>query len=460
MVDDDLESSVSFPLVQPTASRASIASDSANILLVRVVAYAIAFVASVVMSRVLGPAGRGQYYLPVLTATTLFTICTVGLEHANVVLLGNQRASIEALWSQAGAIAIVMGIVGTLATVNAPLLLAHLYSDTPRTSLWLAGVTIPLLLHTQFAAGLLTMRGMVTWQFKGTIAGGSLQALLLVALAAGGRLTVTTVLVVNLVVAIATWAVMIAPFRNRGAWVGGDRRLFRETIAQAIPLHAASVILYLHLRADMFMVEAFLGATALGLYSLAVTLAETVSIVTDSLSIAILPRQVGNTLIDAARLALRGVRANILLGITLAAAWTIAGVIAIPVVFGRAYAPAYRSLVFLLPGIVFLGVQRVCGPAVLRSSRPWRIVAIQGFSLSCNLALNLWTIPRLGPPGAAVASAVSYALGATIFVVWTTRLAETRIRHSAIPRLADVEDLLRQTRVVLSLLKRASIPRR
>ena len=56
------------------------------------------------------------------------------------------------------------------------------------------------------------------------------------------------------------------------------------------------VLLFLHLRLDMFMLNSMAGASALGIYSLSVTLAETVQLGTDSVAIAILPRQMGNSL--------------------------------------------------------------------------------------------------------------------------------------------------------------------
>ena len=53
------------------------------------------------------------------------------------------------------------------------------------------------------------------------------------------------------------------------------------------------VFFFLHLRLGMFMVKGIVGTAALGLYSLSVVLAETVLLPTDSLALAILPRQVG-----------------------------------------------------------------------------------------------------------------------------------------------------------------------
>jgi O-antigen/teichoic acid export membrane protein len=115
----------------------------------------------------------------------------------------------------------------------------------------------------------------------------------------------------------------------------------------------------------------------------------------------------------------------------------------IRVSFGLAFAPAYLPLVGLLPGMVFLGMQRVCGGPALRAGRPGRITAIYAFCLLCNGALNLWWIPTWGPLGAALASSVSYGLGALLFLVWTARLAKAPLSAGMVPRSADLLSLWR-----------------
>jgi stage V sporulation protein B len=428
------------------AVRTSIATDSAYSLALKLSLYVTGFGASILISRVLGPTGRGLYYLPVVTAATVAALCTLGLEQANVFLFGNARATVERLWTQSGLVALAMGVLGAAATLAAPLVMPGLYSATPLSLLLLAGLTIPFSLHTQLAAGLLTLRGQVTWQFRAGLAGALLQVAVLVALFIAGRLGVASVLAAGLAGTATTWGLMARRGRpGQAPWAGWDGPLLAETLRQSIPLHLASVFLFLHLRLDMFMVSGMLGATALGIYSLAVTLAETVLLATDSLSIAILPRQVGNTLAEASTMALRGTRANAVVGLVLASGWWLLGVPIVGLLFGRAFVPACWPLSLLLPGIVCLGMQRVCGGAVLRSGRPWWIVGIQGGSLACNAVLNVWLIPALGPGGAGLASTLSYALGTVLFLSWTARLGGLRF-VDALPGADDVRAIWRSGR--------------
>ena len=294
----------------------SIVSDSAETLCLWVLNHAVGLGASVLIARGLGPEGRGEYYLPVVAAATMVAICKLGLEQANVFLLGTRGLSIDRLSGQNGLVAVVAGMLGVVLLLLAPSVLRTLFADTPVFLLLLGGLVIPFSLHTQLSAGMLTLRGQVTWQFRAGLFAGVIQVVLLLGLLVFGWFHVGPVLAVNLAVAIATWGFTVGPLRASGAtWVRWDKALLGQTLTHSLMLHVGMVLFFLHLRLDMFMVKAMVGTAALGQYSIAVVLAETLLLATDSLAIAILPRQVGNTLGEAASLALRGTRTSALLGI-------------------------------------------------------------------------------------------------------------------------------------------------
>ncbi len=424
----------------------SIVSDSAETLLLRSGLAVIGFGASVLISRGLGPEGRGVYYLPVVAAGTMVAVCKLGLEQANVFLLGTRGLSLARLSGQNGFVALVMGSIGVLGLLLASPVFPALFADTPFVLLVLASLTIPFSLHGQFSAGLLTLQGQVTWQFRTALLASVVHVALLLTLFLARWFTVGAVLGANLTAVVTTWGLTVWPLERRWTtWIRWDADFLWDTLKQSLVLHLGMVLYFLHFRLDMFMVKGMVGTAALGQYSLSVVLAETVLLVTDSLAIAILPRQMGNTLEDAASIALRAARTNGLLGIGLASLWAAAGMAVVRVFFGPEFAPAYLPLVGLLPGIVFLSMERTCGGPTLRSGRPARIMAIYAIGLVCNLALNLLWIPTWGILGAALASSVSYGLEAFLILAWTARLAGEPLRQGLVPRKSDVFSLLRNT---------------
>lgn len=439
----------------------SIAWDSAETLLLKVLLSLAGFGASVLISRGLGPEGRGEYYLPVVAAGTMVAICKLGLEQANVFLLGTRGLSVDRLSGQNGLVAVATGGFGLALVLLAPSVFPALFADTRMVLLLLAGLTIPFSLHGQFSAGLLTLQGQVAWQFRAALVAGIVQVALLLGVFFSGWFGVGPVLAVNLGAVVLSWGLTVRVLDGgRREWIRWDAGLLRETLKQSLVLHLGMVLFFLHLRLDMFLVKGMVGTVALGQYSLSVFLAETVLLATDSLAIAILPRQVGNTLEEAASVALRGARTNALLGLALASLWAAAGMVMIRVSFGPAFAPAYLPLVGLLPGMVFLGMQRVCGAPALRAGSPGKITAIYALSLLCNGALTLWWIPTWGLLGAALASSVSYGLGALLFLAWTARLAKAPLSAGMVPTSTDLVSLWRASVGGLHALQHAYFGKR
>ena len=418
-------------------------SDTVESFLLKVLLYAAGFGASVLISRGLGPVGRGIYYLPIVTAATVASFATLGIEQANVFLYGAERIPIWRLRAQGGLVALSLGTIGGVLLVAAPALLPGTFGTSPPLLWWIVALGLPLTLHTLFSAGLLTLGGDVTWQFRAGLIGAASQIAVLSVLFVVGWFEPLTVLAAAVGSNVLTWALTVSRLRTEGAWIRWDPRLLKETLARSLVLHLGMVLLFLHLRADMFMLNSMAGPASLGVYSLSVTLAETVMLGTDSVAIAILPRQMGNSLADAARLALRAARITALISAGFIVTWAVVGFPLIVLTFGRPFAGSYMPLLALLPGIAFMGMQRVCGGPVLRAARPGRIVWINALSLACNVSLNLWWIPLWGPVGAAAASTCSYALGALLFLRWTAGLGDAAFPASLLPRAADVEDAWR-----------------
>jgi O-antigen/teichoic acid export membrane protein len=433
-----LSSIIDSSMGDGTAQRTrSATSDTVESFLLKVVLYAIGFGASVLISRGLGPAGRGIYYLPIVTAATVASFATLGLEQANVFLFGSRSIPIDRLWGQGGLVALVVGSLGGLLLVAAPSLLPETFGSAPAPLWWMAAAGLPLTLHSQFASGLLTLRGQVTWQFRAGLIGAVIQTIALFALYGLGQFTPFAVVATSVGSNIVVWALVVIRLAREGRWVRWDLALLKETLARSLVLHAAMVLLFLHLRVDMFMLNNMAGPAVLGLYSLSVTLAETVMLGTDSVAIAILPRQMGNSLEEAALMALRAARIAALISAGFIAAWAIVGFPLIVFAFGKPYAGSYLPLLVLLPGVAFMGMQRVCGGPVLRAGRPSRIVWINVLSLAANVVLNLWWIPIWGATGAAAASSCSYAFGATLFLRWTAGMGAAAFPGSVLPRVAD-----------------------
>lgn len=423
--------------------RNSLFADASATLLLRLLTYFSLFVGTVIASRALGTDGRGTYFLVIVTATTLAMVAQVGLPQANVYLRASRNEPVRALGEQNALAAIASVPLSAAFVPLAPIAMPGLFADVQLGHLILGAATVPIFLHTQLTAGLQLLEHKVTWAFAAALVGGTTHVTLLGGLAAAGMLDVSSALSVNLVALLVTWLVTIAPgdppARCGPRW---NPRLLRETIRHSLMIHIGIVLLFLHLRVDVFLLKGIAGTTALGIYSLAVVLAETVMQATDGLSIALVPRQLRNTIAEASRQVMRMGRLNILTGLLVAAAWTAAGWLVIPWLFGEEFSPAYLPLLLLLPGMIAFGVQRLTGPLLLRTGRSDLLILFNGTALAVSVTLDLLLIPSLGAAGAAAASSVSYVVSAILFVGWAVRLAPNARVADLVPRRSDIALLI------------------
>lgn len=431
--------------------RSRVSGDATAVLALKVLHAALLFLTSAVVSRGLGPEGRGLYYTPLLIATTTIALCHVGMDQANVYLFGSRKVPLARLIGQSGMVALAGGITGGFAIIALSRAQVPFFAGVPA---WMAvgsAILVPFGVHAILATGLLTLQGRVATPLLVNITVAIVQLTALGLLALAGRFTPGVVFVLASTAIVTTTAVLGLSLSASGPLLAWDAPLLKESLAHSIVLHVGMALLFLHLRVDMFLVKWMLGTAALGLYSLAVVLAESVMLIADSLSTALMPRQMTGALSEAASTALRGVRAVAVIGLPLVILWLLLGPVIIGLAFGSSFAPIYVPLLVLLPGIVLLGMQRVCGPAVLRAGRPWVLTSVQAAGFTSNLLLNLWWIPIWGLVGAAAASTLSYGLMALAVMVWTGRLAGESLA-AALPR---VDDVLRVVDEVKRLLKYA-----
>jgi O-antigen/teichoic acid export membrane protein len=377
----------------------------------------------VAISRGLGPEGRGTYSLAILTALVLTTLGKLGIEHANVYLLGTVRVGREKLASQNFLVSAITGIPAILLMIAAPLLLPSVFADTPVVYLALAGITIPFAIHAQLAAGLQNLTGLVTWQFRAQLVGALAQLLIAGGLAAVGRLDVPAALVSNVAGTVLAWALIVTKDGWATLWLRADLGLLSRSLRYSLVVHTALVLLFLETRLNVFLVKAFLGTGAVGQYTVSVSLAEAFLLAADSLAITMLPHQTAGRLADAARLGLTGAKVGGLVTAAAIVPGIVLGLPTISLLFGEAFAPSYVPFALLLPGMVLLAMQRYFGPPALRANDPGRIARIYLIGVVANLLLNLWWIPMWGLGGAAAATTASYAITVALFLRWTLELA-------------------------------------
>lgn len=165
-------------------------------------------------------------------------------------------------------------------------------------------------------------------------------------------------------------------------------------------------------RMDLFILAAFVPLSDIGVYAVAVSLAEMLWQLPNAVSRSILPR------IMAGQLQRSGVnRISFGLGVLAAGLALIGWFLVVELVeplFGSGFQRVPSILAVLLPGVVLIGATKPLAAWTLSCGFPNRNLMASAAGFGVVLVGNLLLVPRLGILGAALASTLAYTVAAAI----------------------------------------------
>ena len=213
-----------------------------------------------------------------------------------------------------------------------------------------------------------------------------------------------------------------------------------EIVSFALPAFAGNLVQFLNYRLDLFLVNAFLGIGAVGLYALAVSVAQLTWLLPQAAAAVLLPHvaaDVDGTAGNAARSA-RVARLTFLVSAVGTAIMAIGGPTLVPFVYGTAFIGSLEPFLWLLPGVAGYSLYTILAAHIAGTGRPRLTFAIASVAFAVTLILDLALIPRIGIRGAAMASSASYLTSMVLGSIAFIRLTGLSPRLLFIPQRDDL----------------------
>ncbi len=412
-------------------ARLSVPRAALGNLLAKLLMVGLGLAITVVVARQ-GPKVQGAFALFVAVESALLTLFSgLGLWLARQMSQQGGTPTLQALPMLRGVLraAVALGLVASCA-----LLAVSWASQTlPYSQLWLLALAAPFLLLVPTATGLWLGEGRM-WPIN--VAQVAAPALVLLGLLGAGWLTQGTVRNAPLVVLVLTaWvsgkaivAVLTAVYALRDAdQRDGALGVASEVASRALSQAAArwqsqwpfiatigvtNVVSLLNYRASLFLVERFHGLSEVGTYSVSVTVAELLWLLSSSVTVSAYARIGHPDARVAAAMTVQAVRINVLATLLAAPVLLVGAWWALPWVLGEAYQASLMPLAALLPGVAgYAAASSLSAFYTNHLGRPQLSGAIAGLSLCLSFGLGWWLVPLHGAVGAGVASSVGY-LGA------------------------------------------------
>jgi O-antigen/teichoic acid export membrane protein len=417
---------------------ATLAKRSSGVLLANVIAALAALAATVLTARAFGPEGRGQFTLATQFVLLVVTLGSMGLGAAAAYHAARAKWPSQVAFGNSTVLGLLLGLL-IAAICSSVILVADVsFRGLPKSDLLLVLVTVPFALAVGNVQAI--YQGFRNFRAFNAIAVAqtALPLLLIgIAIVSGGE--VSAAIAATVVAGILLFVAVLGFVRRstRPTW-RLDLRYVRALASYGIRAHPANVLAYLGYRLDVFLVDGFKGAAAVGLYGAGVVIAETLWMPSQALSTTLFPT-IAAEQSESARRSMTPLVARSTLWLTAILAailFVLAGVV-VELLYSSRFSPSTSVVRILAPGIVLFAAARVLGNDIAARGRPLVNSVIAAASVVCNIALNVVLIPRYGIDGAAWASTGSYSLVFVATALVYRRFTGVAVRALVVPSRGD-----------------------
>lgn len=396
--------------------------------------------ASIVVSRALGPDGRGAYAVAVSLALILVQLGIGGYQTANPFYVASGRAPAGLIVTNSLWLSGWTGLLLIAVAIGVKLLLPGVVAGLSWTQVLLAAGAVPFMLAMQFLQSvLLGQNRTVAYNVLEMVAAlFALVALLLVEAVRG--LTVDAALAITAgAYVFGALAMLMCLLDTRPRLLAPDIRLMRRMAGYAARVYVAGLIAFAVVRVDLLLVNGILGAEQAGLYSLAVALKDTVYIMPLIVATNIFPRIAGGAVSSAASAEVFRSVAALYALVCLATAVGAPPIITL--LYGEAFADAADLFRWLAPGAFAVGALNIVTYHFAAREFPLKMVGFWAVGLVFNLAINIAFLERYGTYIASLSASLAYVL---IFVLHLLIFArELGSYRALVPRPREVVRFVR-----------------
>ena len=417
---------------------ATVARSSATLFWAQIAGNSGLFVALVLVTRALGPSGRGTLAFVTVAAILLARVARFGVGEATTVFAAQRRPSRPALLAN-----LLLSASGGAIVASA--LLCGLLVALPAARPDGIGTTeIALLvlgaIASAFAdAGYAFVLGCSRFRLHALVTAISawLFALVVAALWAVTGLTVVTATLAWIAVQALKGVVLLGVSAGSVGLARPDLRLLLESVRFGIRGWFGSVFDSLNDRLDQVLTAYLASQATVGVYAVAVNASEVLFYLPAAAATAILPLAARTHAGDRPRQVAGAFRSVGVLTVAAVAAAAVLGPLLLPLVFGAPFEASIAPFLLLLPGTAGYLALAVFSSGLLASGAPGRSSVGVIASVLVTVVLDLVLVPRYGAQGAAAAASAGYVVGGVSSLLLFRALEPFSWRSLVVPRRAD-----------------------
>jgi O-antigen/teichoic acid export membrane protein len=411
------------------------------------------FVTGILATRLLGPQGRGELAAIQTWPLVITGMAMLGLPQATVYFCGRDPKKAGSYLASA-IVAFLLAVLPFLLIGHylMPWLLASQSIEVVKAAQWYLLMAPVFMLICLSLAPLQGLQDFATWNIlRGTPSVGWLMVLLV-----AGTLGHATpqVLAVGHIVMLGLLFFPIGYVVTRRIQ-GGLRlrvRLWVPMARYSLPSLLGTIPQLLTMRLDQILIAAILPSEALGFYVIAVAWGSSVSPLLSAVGTTLFPSVASQAgLSQQYYIFAQGSRLGVLLSITTAAMLMSCTPLAVPLLFGRAFAPAIPSgFVLVLAGGI-AGINMIMEEGIRGLGYPTSVLRAECAGLVILVIALILLLRPFGILGAAISSLASSSTVALLLLTHAHKLTGYSIANLVCPTTQDLYKCLQQIKYILGI---------
>jgi O-antigen/teichoic acid export membrane protein len=200
---------------------------------------------------------------------------------------------------------------------------------------------------------------------------------------------------------------------------------------------AGNVAAFFNYRLDVFVVNYFLDATHVGLYSLGVATSEVLWQIPAAAAVALFPRTARTVDEGATEFTCKILRQVLLISCSTGALLAIASPIAVPLIFGARFSSSVAVIWWILPGTIALALAKIASSDLAARHKTGYASVFGAVALVVTIGFDFLLIPRIGINGAAIASSAAYLANTALLLGAVKRELGVRWSDLLVPQKSE-----------------------
>ena len=385
----------------------------------------------IITARFLGPAGRGLFYTSVQAPGLINTVGTLSIGEGLIYHIGKGKIKSDQIFGTV--FMMVLGFTLVLSIIFyflISLLNQHFFYQLPDKVIPLLFFLIPATMTEYFSAS--ALRGLKVFSIVNKltiVTRTNIFIFILTSLTFWSADLYRTIFAYAIALTLNALLYFIVLFYQSKFRFSISSNELNNVIRYSAKVHIGSLLTEVEYRLDIFILLFFLNATAVGIYSIGVTIAQILWYVSNSVNTVLFPYLTSTSKKNVDFFTVRVLKYNFFINVFILFGLIIIGFPLVNLLYGTMFSEAYFVFLVLSPGLLSDTIARSLAAWLKGTNRTLTLSKISSVSLVVNILFCIILIPYWGVYGAAISSVISYTLRAVLLIKIFCKISKTPLCH-------------------------------